>query len=189
MSKLKQRILMIAIAIIFVFFIGIGIDTFYKGPLYKDFCDEPIKLIENKNDCLVAGGAWNEPEVQDAKLRLICNKGEEGKYICDEDMALMSNGWCDLKERPCQIKFDKNQEQYNRNVFVIALVLGIIGLIIGGITLKLESVSSGIMGGSILTIIYGVMRYWGNAQDFLRFIIMGVALVVLIWLGYKKLKD
>ena len=50
MSKLKQRILMIAIAIILVFFIGIGIDTFYKSPEYRDFCDEAIKPVDNKDD-------------------------------------------------------------------------------------------------------------------------------------------
>ena len=112
MSKLKQRILMIAIAIILVFFIGIGIDTFYKSPEYRDFCDEAIKPVDNKDDCLISGGKWNEPEVQGENLRLICSESEDGKYICNEDLALKTKGWCDLKERPCQQEYEENEEKY-----------------------------------------------------------------------------
>jgi len=51
----------------------------------------------------------------------------------------------------------------------------------------MASVSSGLMGGGILAIIYGTMRYWSDLPDFGRFIILGITLIILIWLGYKKI--
>ena len=54
--------------------------------------------------------------------------------------------------------------------------------------LKLETVSSGIMGGGVLTIIYGTLRYWGEMSDIIRWILLGVVLALLIWIGYKKVK-
>jgi len=31
------------------------------------------------------------------------------------------------------------------------------------------------------------MRYWSDLPDFGRFIILGITLIILIWLGYKKI--
>jgi uncharacterized membrane protein len=69
----------------------------------------------------------------------------------------------------------------------MCIVLGIMALVIGAF-LKLTSVGSGIMGGGVLTIIYGTIRYWGNMPDYGRFTILGIALAILIWIGYKKFK-
>jgi len=43
------------------------------------------------------------------------------------------------------------------------------------------------MSGGILVILYGTMRYWEYSSNMLRMIILGISLVVLIWLGYKRL--
>jgi hypothetical protein len=44
------------------------------------------------------------------------------------------------------------------------------------------------MGGAVLLIIYGTIRYWGSLSDVWRTIMLGLALVILVWIGYKKLK-
>jgi len=38
-----------------------------------------------------------------------------------------------------------------------------------------------------LLILYGTIRYWQHAQNILKFVLLGVALAVLIWLAYKKI--
>ena len=53
--------------------------------------------------------------------------------------------------------------------------------------MNMASVSSGIMSGGILTIIYGTIRYWSDLPDYGRFIILGLTLIILIWLGYKRI--
>ena len=75
---------------------------------------------------------------------------------------------------------------YFRNVFIISGIIGIIVIIIG-VILHLTSVSAGLFGGGVLTIIYGTISYWSELADWARFIILGIALGILIWLGYKKL--
>ncbi|MBU2263298.1 hypothetical protein KJ750_01400, partial [Patescibacteria group bacterium] len=52
-----------------------------------------------------------------------------------------------------------------------------------------EAVALGFSFGGILSLIIGTIRYWSGMDDYLRFIILGVALAILIWMGIKKLKD
>jgi len=170
-SSFKKNVLSISIALIFVFFIGYGIETFYDSPEYSDFCDysnRPVKLdIDSKENCLQYNGTW---EVYDKPL-------VDGK-----------TGWCDLYKE-CQEKYDSVREDYSKNVFIITFIIGIISLFIGSYLINVESVGSGIMGGSTLTIIYGTLIYWSDLNDLLRFVILGIVLGILIWIGYKKLSD
>ena len=148
-SRIKHNILAIAIAIIFVMFVGYGIETFYDSPDYSDFCDERSVLAR-----------FEEPQ-------------ELNKSYFEE----------------CREEYDSVREPYNRNVFIIALVIGMIAIIVGGVILSIESVGSGIMGGGVLLVIYGTMRYWGEMSKYIRIIILGLVLAVLIWIGYKKLRN
>ncbi|MEE9525974.1 MAG: hypothetical protein V3V78_05200 [Candidatus Woesearchaeota archaeon] len=93
------------------------------------------------------------------------------------------------KNNACLDEHKEAYEVYSRNVFIITLIIGLIAVIIGGILLKVESVSSGIMAGGVLTLIYGTMRYWGDMTKYLRFSVLTIVLIVLIWIGYKKFKD
>tara|TARA_Y100000034_G_scaffold40026_1_gene49305 strand:- start:3561 stop:4022 length:462 start_codon:yes stop_codon:yes gene_type:complete len=153
MSKLKQRILTIAIAIIFVLFIGYGIQTFYPGPEYEDFCEEKPMPVP----------------------RTLDEAGELEKSDLYEE------------QKECRDNFENARQSYDRIVFILSVIFGAIA-IGAGVMLKLKSVSAGLMAGGVLTIVYGAMRYWSRMSDYLRFVLLGVVLVGLIWLGYKKLK-
>jgi|TARA_B100001971_G_scaffold171205_1_gene163467 hypothetical protein len=50
------------------------------------------------------------------------------------------------------------------------------------------AVVNGLMFGGILNIFIGIARYWSDMDEYLRFIISGVVLIVLIYIAYKKLK-
>ena len=171
-SGLKRTILGISIAIILALFVGYGINTFYKPPKYEDFCEEELlrKIISTEEECLEVGGQWNvAPE-----------------RIIEEDKTVIK-GFCN-PNYTCEKEFRDVMEIYNRNVFIISVIIGLISVVLGGIILKLESVSTGIMGGGVLLILYGTIRYWGDLADVGRFIILGLVLGVLIWIGYKKFK-
>lgn len=150
-SKLKHSILTVSIALIFVFFVGYGISTFYPAPKYQDYCEEIF-----------------EPRPVELPSENISK--QEAYY------------------RECREAFELVNEPYNRNVFIIALIIGTIAIVLGSIVLSKENVGSGIMGGGTLTVIYGTLRYWGNLPDIGRFIALGIVLAILIWIGYKKLK-
>jgi len=197
MAKFKNVLLAIAIAIVFVFFIGFGIATFYKSPKYEDFCGEREKFVDTitEQKCDEIGGKWNPGDVVRRlevidNNQLLCTKISEiddaVTLNCQTQEQLDNRGYCD-RDFFCRGEFDDVREIYNRNVFIVATIIGIIALIVG-IILKITSVSSGLMGGGILLIIYGIIRYWSGLQNYGRFTVMGIALVVLIWLGYKKIK-
>ena len=171
MKNIKEKLLSIAIAIVLVFFIAYGINTFYPQPDYDDYCEEfPPKSNLTEQECLDIGGKWTETIAPTLEGREPVQEG-----MCDPHYT-------------CRQQFEDSREAYNKIVFIISGILGLICVIIGGILLKLESVSSGIMGGGILTIIYGTLRYWGHLEDIGRFLILGIILAVLIFIGYRYLK-
>lgn len=178
-SRLKKTILGIAISIILALFIGYGIETFYPSPRYQDFCEDSFPKphkVENISQCDYVIESNSEFEQscynQDGIVRYDYN--EEGCRIAVE---------CDT----CNVEYRDASEGYNKVIFIVTLILGLAAVIIGALILKIEPVGSGIMGGGVLTMIYGTLRYWGNLADVGRFIILGLILAILIWLGYKKL--
>lgn len=168
-SKIRQTILSVSIALIFALFVGYGISTFYGSPKYEMYCKDRFGMgaYETKEACEAEGGRWFEIE-------------------CPEDIENCKSGYCD-PSYTCMQEYDSAREVYDRNVFIITLIIGLVAIITGGIMLSVESVGSGIMGGGVLTVVYGTIRYWGHAPDALRFTILGVALAVLLWLGYTRL--
>jgi len=167
-SNIKETILGISIALILALFVGYGIQTFYDSPKYEDFCNLTTRDITTENDCLIQGGQWVATPIK-------------------EGAELKKEGFCDV-QYSCRNDFDEASQKYNKVVFIIAIILGLSAVILGGVILKLPSVSAGIMGGGALTIIYGTLRYWGNLADVGRFFVLGIVLAVLIWIGYKKIK-
>ena len=181
-SGLKRTILGISIAIILALFIGYGINTFYKPPKYEDFCEEkfPTPRRIEKEDI----SKCDAVQIANEAFEDSCYR-QDGivRYEADEDECQVATE-CDM----CNKEYRNIREIYNRNVFIISVIAGLICVLLGGVILKLESVSAGIMGGGVLSIIYGTIRYWGDMADVGRFIILGIVLLTLIWIGYKRFK-
>ena len=51
-----------------------------------------------------------------------------------------------------------------------------------------EVVSLGLSLAGILSLIIGSMRYWSAMDDYLRVVILGLALAALIYIGIKKFR-
>ena len=178
--KFKEVLISIAIAIVFMLFIIYGLNTFYAEPEYTDYCtaaypDNIHPKQTNVSLCI---------QIEEQNIEAIdkCNR-EKGqpRYTYDE------NGCQILKECDmCSVEYNARMEAHNKAIFIIANIIGL-AAIIAGIILTVKSISAGLIGGGILTIFYGTIRYWGNLEDYARFIILGIVLGVLIWIGYKKL--
>ena len=190
--KIKETILGISIAVIFVFFVVFGIKAFYKEPKYEDFCKigVPIDFVSGK------GGHYSEPYPARMKEpdQNVCSKSnveyDKFRKACAEKNTDViyeyDDKGCQVAKEctSCNADFDKSRNIYFRNVFIISGIVGILVIIIGAV-LNLTSVSAGLFGGGVLTIIYGTTNYWSELADWARFIILGIALAVLIYLGYK----
>jgi len=68
------------------------------------------------------------------------------------------------------------------------LPLGIIIIAIGALVFGLEFVGAGLMFGGVGIIVYGVGGFWRFAQDWLKFSLSAVGLVILIYLAYLMTK-
>ncbi len=79
---------------------------------------------------------------------------------------------------------------YRRNVFFIVSACSVV-VIAAGLLLRqgLEVIRSGLLLGGTAALIYGVGQYFGEMTNMMRFAVIAVAVLVLIYLGYRKLTD
>ncbi len=164
--NIKDIVMGIAIIILTIFVTFYGINTFYPKPNYEDFCGDikTQEIIDNLERCEEIGGKWSVYE----SVRPI-KDGAEG--FCDRDYY-------------CRQELDNAREIRSRNVFLIALPLGILIIALGAFLFSLESVGVGLMGGGVGTLVYGAGAYWPYSENWIRFIISLVGLIILIFLTY-----
>ena len=167
--NVKNLVLGIAIIIVSISVVIYGINAFYSRPEYSDYCGEfkTAEFINTSERCEEVGGQWND-------------YGVESPRKVDGDV---STGWCE-RDYVCREEYNNDSEIYRRNIFLIAIPLGILIIALGALVFSLDAVGAGLMGGGVGTIIYGVGGYWQYTQDWLKFIISLIGLVALIWLSY-----
>ncbi len=152
-----------------------SIHLVYPALEYEKFCPEsPVSKLQTEAECAGAGGAWTEtppPLVVDSYAP-----------------TPVPTGYCD-PHFTCRRTFSNAEAIYNRNVFVVLVALGLAAIIIGFLTAAAPAVTIGLSLGGVLSLVIGAIRYWSDMQDYLRVIILALALAVLIWLGAKKLRE
>jgi hypothetical protein len=171
--KTKVLLLSITIAIVLSAFVIYFVQSVYPKPKYEDFCPTYDKLSflgENitQSICESQNGTWTSQPIQ-----------------CFTTPCPQS--YCDFYAK-CQEEYDQANDKYNFVVFIVAIISGILSITLG-IILALTSVSFGLMLGGTFLIFYGTAIYWSDLSNWIRTIMLGIALVILIGLGYKKLKN
>ncbi len=170
--KIKTVALALAIVILLNLFVYTGIRTFYKAPDRTKYCGDPYSRgpIYTEQDCVAAGGQWIINTPQPAEVG--------GKPL--------QAGYCGEKAT-CYDLYNEILKPYERNVFIIYIILGLASLLLGFV-LKVDAVSAGFNFGAVILLVTGTIRHWREMHDYLRFIIVGIALALVIWFGYKKLQ-
>ncbi len=171
--------LIVGIAVVINLFLVYLVDSIRKEPGYTDFCPERQvnRMIESEAECLKVGGQWNES----ADVRI--QKTPEQSFP-----APAVPSYCD-PDYTCRKQHEDALKIYNRNVFVIFVIAGIMLLIAGVYAGGTEAVSLGLSFGGVIALIYGSGRYWSDMNDILRVIVLGMALVALIYVAWKKFQD
>jgi len=166
-TKVKAIIMSLVIAIVLSAFVVYLTESIYPSPKHNDYCGK-IR-------------SYPKPVYDNNGIERSINESEciatNGKWI---------NNYCDYYYE-CQQEFEKEDDKHKLVVFVVSAIAGLAAVSLG-IILALPSVSSGLMiGGTFLTL-YGVSQYWHNLTNWIRAILLGVVLLILIWLAYRKLK-
>lgn len=175
--------LIIGIIVVLNLFFHFATQLVYKAPQYEDFCQTKQVNVEpsTKEACLGLGGAWNEGPMGKPMPAMI----DQGGRVTPAAV----NSFCDVYFT-CQKNFETANNLYRRNVFLVLVVLGLLSLI-GGLAVMAtnEVISLGLSYGGVLSFVIASIQYWSAMDDYLRVIILGLALIVLIWLGIKKFKS
>lgn len=179
--------LALAIIIVLNMFFNYGIYSFYPSPQYEDYCVEELRTVvyDTQDSCDGVGGLWitsfsqtmgERPRERPREVPLKIADDGEFKPYCDPTFSCSK----DLREAT---------SVYNRNVFIVLILLGAIA--IGGafMTISVSSVSTGLLYGGLISFFIGTTRFWSDMNEYLRFIILGIVLVALIVVGFKKLND
>ncbi|HJN62965.1 MAG TPA: hypothetical protein QGH03_01905 [Candidatus Paceibacterota bacterium] len=180
--NILKWILVLGIIVVLNLFFSFAIKLVYDSPEYTDFCTEEQVRVQpdTEEGCIDEGGQWSE---KDPYLM----RGPELMTGGPELTEGEATGYCDT-DFTCRQEFDDKRSVYNKNVFVVLVILGVASLV-AGIFISATSVSIGLSLGGVLSLIIGSIRYWSDMDDILRVIMLGVALLALIWVGIKKLKD
>lgn len=180
---IQKFALAISIVIVLNLFFNYGIFTVYPSPDYDDFCtEETRKYYEDEKSCKAVGGEWvaySDGRYGPPRPVRVAETGEviEGaKEYCDASAT-------------CRKQYDEARSLYNRNAFIVLVVLGTASLVLGFFLVSVSAVSTGFLFGGLLSLFIGTTRYWSDMNEFLRLIVLALVLACLIWLGYKKLKD
>lgn len=178
--SILKWLLIVSIVIVLNLFFNFGISSFYHAPKFEDFCkNEKINVQPvTKDACVAVGGQWNESSLIEKMI----------PSNITEPQKLQTNSYCDTSFT-CRQEFEMANNVYQRNVFVTLVILGIISLLIGFALSSVSVVSFGLSFGGVLSLVIASIRYWSAMDEFIRVIILGLALIILIWLGIKKFKD
>ncbi|MEK7145750.1 MAG: hypothetical protein AAB802_01035 [Patescibacteria group bacterium] len=173
-DKWKKLALSLSILIVLNVFFNVGIATFYDEPAYDDFC--PSKLwnvsYNDRLSCEAVGGQWSESANMDPMTT-------ESKPVI---------GYCNATFT-CQEEYNEALGLYNRNVFMVLTILGAVAVITSFYLPISSAVLHGLMYGGVVSFLVGTMRYWSDMDDYLRFIVTGIVLIVLVGVGIRKVKD
>jgi uncharacterized membrane protein len=170
--NIKNLLLGIVISVIFVMFFVYGTKLVYDEPEYDDYCNYSYYYPEKIVNC--SFNSELQKEMQECANQRGTPRYEYDSNGCEESLT------CDL----CSLEYEEANKGYAKNLFLISLIIGIIVIAVSVIFIKVSAVSGGLMLGSLFFIIYGTARYWEFMEDVLRFVILGLALFILIWLAY-----
>lgn len=181
-SSFLRWALTIAIMIVLNLVFNYGIYSFYKPAEYDAFCPASITAqnYTEANLCTENGGQWTEYQTKDSPVVAVSTKPIVAQ--------VEPSGYCNATYT-CQKNYETSQNFYNRNVFIVLVILGILALVGSFFFMKYESVAYGFASGGVLSLIIGSVRYWSNMQDIMRLVVLVVCLAILIWLGVKKMKE
>jgi hypothetical protein len=156
-------------------FFNYAISLVYKSPDYNAYCpmDQVVTIPDTQESCVSEGGQWT-------------NNVYYGKPMpAGENMP---SGYCDL-QFTCRQNFDTAHKSYDRNIFIVLVILGALSVLAASMFKRNEVISSGLALGGVLSFVIASLRYWGAANDLIRLVILAIALGILFWVAMKKFNE
>jgi hypothetical protein len=90
--------------------------------------------------------------------------------------------------KACNDEYNLARADYERNVFMILVALGIAGIMLSS-TLASSAVASGAALAGLGSLLVASTRYWDMMNDKGRVLVLAAGVIALLWYASKKLKD
>ena len=169
MSKVLSAVFGIGIAVVVYVTMLLGIQAFYPEPEYNDFCEERTRYAE---PLAFMEGCTDDMTVADCRTM-----NKEGEMEKDDRFQ-------------CQDDYNAAGEDYGRNFFIIASVLGLLSMIVSfylfGLTsVTITNISAGVASSGVVMIFWAFVRGWESADEMLKFVVGLVIAMILIFLAVK----
>jgi hypothetical protein len=107
-----------------------------------------------------------------------------GKYLPTDNMSDSEIKIQNEYSNECNKNYDITNENYSKKMFILSLIVGVLIIVSSAVFININSISGGLMFGSLMFVVYGTGSYWRYMNDWVRFIVLGIALGVLIYVGY-----
>jgi len=88
----------------------------------------------------------------------------------------------------CSNNFTAALNDYQAKVFTILVVVGVLLVALSFFLKTNQVVSTALSLSGLLSLIIASMRYWSSANNWIKVVILGLALVILIALALRKFK-
>jgi hypothetical protein len=171
-NRIGRWSVIIGIVIVLNLFFNYALSLAYKSPQFENYCknEQVVNVPDNQNACVSQGGQWTSNPYYGKPAPA---GGTEFR------------GSCDL-QYTCRQEFDAANKSYNRNVFVILVILGALSVAAGNFWVSNEVIASGLSLAGVLSFLIASGRYWSSANDLVRLLILAIALGILFWVAMKK---
>lgn len=173
-SRVLKWSLIFGIVIVLNMFFSYTLSLVYHEPQYNNYCpvSNEVAPVSTKAECFATGGQWN------------ANNYPTPAGVTTPAPA----GYCNV-DFTCGNDFNTAQSNYDRNVFIALVVLGAITVALGNFLRGNELLGQALSLSGVLSFIIASMRYWSYAGQWLKVVILAIALAILIWVAIKKFKD
>jgi hypothetical protein len=184
---LKKTVLAIGITLLFALFIGYGLFVIYEPPTDYNHYNE----CYSKYNCDMKFGCEKPIPINlsDEETKDLYEKQSncfEDQYNSDEYIE------CVDQREECRKESELNSPRYfhARNSFFALMVIAALAIIVGIYLKHLEGIGSGFMGGGIVLVLWSLpytASFWWNWNKYVKLTALGLMLILLVYLGYKKL--
>lgn len=114
----------------------------------------------------------------------------EPRMISDKELSASESAALMIEEKRNTEIWKQHQiknEEYNKNVSIIALIASLLVLVISLVFAKyMALLADGLLLGSVFTLIYAIIRSFGTEDFKFMFVVVSVGLAVALFLGYIK---
>lgn len=174
-NRIGKWSVIFGIVIVLNLFFNYALSLVYKSPDYNTYCPttQVVTVPDNQNACVEQGGQWT-------------NNAYYGNPV--PAGVKEPTGYCDL-QYTCRAEYETANKSYQRNVFVVLVVLGALSVLAGNMFVGNPVIASGLSLAGVLSFLIASMRYWSSANDIIRVIILAIALGLLFWIAMKKFND